>query len=94
AAYRLVQESISNARQHSPGAEVSVTVVRSLEGLEVAVRNGAATTAGEDVTGSGGYGLVGMRERVRQTSGRLRVGPTPDGGWLVTAWFPTGPEER
>ncbi|MCP2333817.1 Signal transduction histidine kinase [Actinoalloteichus cyanogriseus DSM 43889] len=93
AAYRLVQEAISNARQHSPGAEVAVVVVRSPEGLEVAVRNGAATTGG-DATGSGGYGLMGMRERVRQTSGRLRVGPTADGGWLVTAWFPTEPEGR
>ncbi|HST64029.1 MAG TPA: histidine kinase, partial [Mycobacteriales bacterium] len=83
-AYRLVQEALSNARKHAPGAAASVTV--TVDGdLRICVDNGP----GAAVTAPGrGYGLAGMRERVALAGGRLDAGPRPDGGWRVLAVLP------
>jgi signal transduction histidine kinase len=90
AAYRLVQESLTNARRHAPGAAVTVGIGYQDEPgrdrLRVAVRSGPGRAAQREP--GGGYGVIGMRERVRHTGGRLDVGPTDDGGWLVDARFP------
>ena len=89
-AYRLVQESLTNARRHAPGAAVTVVIGYADEPgrdrLRVAVRSGPGRAAPREP--GGGYGVTGMRERVRHVGGRLEVGPTDDGGWLVDACFP------
>lgn len=87
AAYRVVQEGVTNAVRHSPGASVTVRTTWRPALLAVTVENGPATGRGADGT-QGGYGLVGLRERVEVYGGTLSVGPTPDGGWLLGAELP------
>jgi signal transduction histidine kinase len=89
--YRVAQESLSNARQHAPGAAVRVTV-RFAE-REVAldvVNERAAGAAPADSTGSArqGMGLVGMGERAHLVGAVLRTGATPSGGWRVRLTLP------
>lgn len=86
AAYRIVQESLTNAGRHAPGAPVTVTVDRTSSELVVRVINGAAREPGR-ATG-GGFGLVGLGERVRTLGGRLRAEPRLDGGFVVEAVLP------
>ncbi|MET1073444.1 MAG: histidine kinase [Umezawaea sp.] len=85
AAYRLVQEALTNARQHAGGAPVEVVVDYLPAELEVLVRNGPGRRGTEPRSG---HGVLGMGERVRRTGGVLAVGPTSGGGWLVEARFP------
>jgi signal transduction histidine kinase len=85
AGYRIVQEAVTNAGKHAPGAEVSVTVEQRPGELVVRVVNGAGGTS---MAVSGGYGLVGLGERVRTLGGRLTVGPRLDGGFEVEAVLP------
>jgi signal transduction histidine kinase len=90
AAYRLIQEALTNARRHSPGAPVYVRVVDSDEAVLVEVVNppaGRSPVPRTDADGSG-FGLVGMRERVRLLGGRLDAGPTDTGGYALTARLP------
>lgn len=89
AAYRIAQEALTNAGRHAPGASVGVTVVRTGDHLVVRVVNGAAR--GTDVsagTSGGGFGLVGLAERVRTLGGRLTAEPRLDGGFCVEAVLP------
>ncbi|GAA1464640.1 histidine kinase [Nocardiopsis exhalans] len=90
-AYRIVQEALTNARKHAPGARTSVRVSGSPgRGLNVDVLNGPATRAAESPNGGpgNGQGLVGLTERVSLASGRLEYGRTADGGWSLSAWLP------
>jgi signal transduction histidine kinase len=92
AAYRVVQEGITNALKHAPGASVEV-VITGLDGhVEIAVVNGpaAAPASGLERVG-GGHGLAGMRERVRACGGALTAGPVDGGGWQVLARLPARP---
>ena len=84
AAYRIVQEALTNARRHAPGSPVRVCLRWSAGGLEVAVENDGHARPRTD---GGGYGLVGMRERVSLYGGRLEAGPTPR-GFSVRASLP------
>ncbi|AXB46323.1 sensor histidine kinase [Amycolatopsis albispora] len=86
-AYRIVQESLTNARKHAPGAAVEVEVTGAPgDGLRVEVRNDSASrSAGE------GQGLLGLTERAALAGGRLSYGPEPGDGWRVTAWLPWPP---
>ena len=89
AAYRTVQECLSNAARHAPGARCEVTVdVRDPAQVVITVRNDAPREPAPD-TGRSGFGLVGMRERAELTDAELRYGPTADGGWLVSLAIPT-----
>jgi signal transduction histidine kinase len=87
AAYRIAQEALTNAGRHAPGAPVSVVVERSAGELVVRAVNGPRR---EDPTGlqGGGYGLVGLGERVRTLGGRLTAEPRLDGGFVVEAVLP------
>ncbi len=85
AAFRVVQEALSNAARHATGAEVSVRVQWLPDAVRVQVHNGA----GEDTGSGGGIGLVGMRERVAAVGGFLVAGPGPD-GYTVDATLPAG----
>ena len=86
AAYRIVQEALTNAGKHAPGAPVSVAVERPAGQLVVRVVNGPGR-ASEPAPG-GGYGLVGLAERVRTLGGRLTAEPRLDGGFVVEAVLP------
>jgi signal transduction histidine kinase len=87
-AYRVVQESLTNALRYAAGAQVAVRVRGGEDALDVEVANGAAR-AREELTGAGtGNGLAGLRERIDEFGGSLRAGPLPDGGWLVAARIP------
>ncbi len=91
AAYRVVQEALSNAVRHAPKAEVQVTVRRRGDELMLKVWNGPARSQQPPVPGSG-HGLIGMRERVALLDGTVSMGPTPEGGYLVEASIPVGEE--
>ncbi len=97
AAYRTVQEALTNISKHAPGAPVTVQIAPWGTGLCVAIRNGPSTAAppATDLPG-GGHGLIGLRERAELLGGVLRAAPTNDGGFLVEAVFPngSGPEQR
>ncbi|MBP2322512.1 signal transduction histidine kinase [Kibdelosporangium banguiense] len=85
--YRIVQEALTNARKHAPGAEVQVSLSGGPgDGLAVEVRNSAPS--GPPVPGrTSGQGLIGLGERVALAEGRLEHGPTCD-GWRLAAWLP------
>lgn len=85
--YRVVQEALTNARRHAPGAAVGIAVAHRDTGVLVTVRNTAPPRRPPSGAG-GGHGLLGMRERVQQAGGWLVFGPTPDGGWRLRADLP------
>ena len=90
-AYRVVQESMTNALKHAPGAAIDIAVTCSASRLGVVVSNGQPIAAGLEFTASdGGHGLAGMRERVIACGGSLTAGPTARGGWSVEADLPAG----
>lgn len=89
AAYRVVQEALSNAVRHSPQSPVEVAVRREDGRLRLTVQNGPGQ--GQSTPGSG-QGLMGMRERVALLDGTVSTGPTPEGGYLVEASIPLGGE--
>ena len=90
-AYRIVQESLSNASQHAPGAAVTVSVGQEAGAVLLRVANGPGEAAGPPEDGHGsGHGLTGMRERVALLGGSLSAGPAPDGGFVVSAVLPVG----
>ena len=86
-AYRIVQESLSNAARHAPGARISVTVDESPPYVRITVTNEPPATGQPHADGTG-HGLAGMRERVTLLGGQLRAGPEPDGGFAVRAVLP------
>ncbi|MBB4969233.1 sensor histidine kinase [Saccharothrix violaceirubra] len=84
AAYRVVQESLTNAVRHAPGVAVTVTFHRTPTAVEITVDNGPGT--GEGTPGAGA-GLRGMRERVEALGGRVEAG-AHEGGFRVHAALP------
>ncbi|WP_433461369.1 sensor histidine kinase [Spirillospora sp. CA-128828] len=84
AAYRIVQEALTNARRHAPGAAVDVEIDYAPGALRVSVRDNGPGPGG----GPAGHGLLGMRERATAAGGDLRTGPGPAGGFLVEATLP------
>jgi signal transduction histidine kinase len=88
AAYRIVQEALTNAGKHAPGAPVTVAVDRTDKALEIRVVNGPSAGPLAQPP-SGGFGLVGLAERVRTLGGTLTAEPRLDGGFAVEAVLPT-----
>ena len=85
AVYRIVQESLTNAVKHAPGARICVHLAYHRDAVTITVSDdGAATVAPE----TPGHGLIGMRERVALFGGRLSAGPAPLGGFTVRADLP------
>jgi signal transduction histidine kinase len=87
ALYRAVQEAVTNARKHAPGARAAIAVDFGTGATTVTVTNdpSAAHPLG---TGDAGFGLQGMRERIELAGGRLDAGPD-GGGWTVRATVPS-----
>lgn len=94
AAYRVVQESLTNAGKHAPHAAVRVTLTSDGDRLRVSVVNRRATDERTTSVPGSGYGLIGMRERVTLVGGELQAGPAEDGGYRVEAAFPLDPNEK
>jgi signal transduction histidine kinase len=84
AAYRIVQESLSNVAKHARSAHAAVRLGRNGEMFVIEITDDGATAA----IGDEGSGLRGMRERAEQYGGSLKAGPAPAGGWRVGATFP------
>jgi len=92
AAYRIIQESLTNTRKHAgPLARASVVLRYSPDALELVISDnglgGAAPTDGA------GHGLTGMRERAAMYGGSIRAEPDPSGGFTVAARLPVAPAQ-
>jgi len=90
AAYRIVQEGLTNARKHAPGTAVRVRVAGAAgTGLTIEIRNPApiGTRPLPAIPGTG-TGLVGLAERATLAGGRLSSGHGADGEFTITAWLP------
>ena len=90
AAFRIVQEALTNAMRHAPGAAVDVEVRYGDGDLRLRIRDNGPGP--EPATPGGGHGLLGMRERAAAMGGELRAGPATVGGFLVEASLPGGDE--
>jgi signal transduction histidine kinase len=88
AAYRVVQEGLTNALRYAPGAAVAVLLRGDSHALEVSVENGPATRAVALSSLGTGNGLRGLRERVGACAGSVDAGPLAGGGWRLVARLP------
>jgi signal transduction histidine kinase len=93
AAFRAVQEGLTNAMKHAPGATVAVFVSETEDWLEVTVHDDGSTQSSNLDDAGAGLGLPGMRERMEALGGRLDAGPTGPSGWALRAQLPL-PERR
>jgi signal transduction histidine kinase len=84
AAYRIVQEALTNARRHAPGAAVDVELRYDGDLLRLRVRDNGPGPAARRT----GHGLLGMRERAAAAGGSLRTGDAPGGGFRIEAQLP------
>jgi signal transduction histidine kinase len=85
AAYRIVQEALTNAMKHASGGSAAISLAVDSGTLMVKVTN---SLTGDPGTGTG-TGLVSMRERAHAVGGSLSAGPSPE-GWRVHAVLPVG----
>ncbi|MFJ2172585.1 sensor histidine kinase [Streptomyces sp. NPDC087851] len=92
AVHRVVQEALTNVAKHAPGATATVQVTHTATESEVVVQNGPPSSAVtlQPRPRSGGYGLIGLEERVRLAGGSFDHGPR-DGGFAVSARIPHAP---
>jgi signal transduction histidine kinase len=89
AAYRIIQEALTNARRHAPGADVDVELSYGPETLLLRVRDYGAGPEGEQIPG---HGLVGMRDRAALAGGAFSYGAAEGGGFVVEAALPFAKE--
>jgi signal transduction histidine kinase len=98
-AYRIVQEALSNAMRHAPGAAVQVHLHYGEAALVIEVRNDSCAPGTQALweqpgepgpSDGGGHGIIGMRERAAMLGGHLEARPAPNGEFLVTAALPLG----
>jgi signal transduction histidine kinase len=93
AAYRIIQEGLTNARRHAPGAAVDVELHFTESALQLRIRdNGPGPPPAVPLDTDGGHGLTGMRERAAAAGGDLSVGAAPGGGFLIEAALPAKAE--
>ena len=102
--HRVAQESLTNVLRHAPGAATTVSLRTEMGRVALVVENTPAPHPpgpqasdahvgdGEDGPVHRGFGLIGMRDRVTDLGGSFTAGPTPEGGWRVTAELPTSSE--
>ncbi len=95
AAYRIVQEALTNVLRHARGAPTRVSMTYRPDELTVLIHDqGSGSDAAESFADGAGYGLIGMRERTESLGGTWSAGPTPAGGFRVTATLPLEAEGR
>ena len=87
-AYRIIQEALTNARRHAPGAAVDVELRYHADAGLVRIRIRDNGPGPADGVTPAGHGLLGMRERAGMVGGTLHIGPAPMGGFLVEATLP------
>ncbi|MFD9187271.1 sensor histidine kinase [Streptomyces phaeochromogenes] len=87
AAYRIIQESLTNAHKHATGAAVELHVAYTGDGLTIEVTN-PRTAQGEGLRRGTGHGLIGMHERAASLGGTLHAGPTVGDNFTVHAFLP------
>ena len=92
AAYRIVQEALTNCRRHAPGAAVDVALHFTDGALRLRIRDNGPGPPEATAPRGGGHGLLGMRERAAAAGGDLRTRAAPGGGFLVEATLPTKAE--
>ncbi len=98
AAYRIVQEALTNARRHATGAAVDVELRYTSDALRLRIRDNGpgppltSPLAPAAAREAGGHGLAGMRERAAAAGGDLRTGAAPGGGFLIEATLPAKAE--
>ena len=85
AAYRIVQEALTNARRHAPGAAVDVELRYAEDWLWLRIRDNGP---GHQARSQTGHGLLGMRERAAAVGGALQAGDARGGGFCVEAELP------
>ena len=90
AAYRVVQEALTNVIKHAGAARAVVSLEYRPDDLLIAVTDDGDPGAGQ-APGTGGRGLIGLRERIAVYGGQLDAGPRPGGGWRLTARIPLDP---
>ena len=91
---RVAQEALTNARKHAPGAAVEMRLAIAAETVTLTIENEAPRTPSAPLADSGGgWGLVGVRERVGLVGGSVEAGPTTAGGFRVAAVVPAGGED-
>ncbi|MDI2131981.1 sensor histidine kinase [Yinghuangia seranimata] len=93
AAYRILQEALSNAMKHAPGSRVDVDVAYRARSLDLTVANTPPPEPSPAPPGGSGQGLLGMRERAASLGGTFAADPTSDGGFRVAASLPLTPVE-
>jgi signal transduction histidine kinase len=108
AAYRIVQEALTNSARHSGGSTAMVRISQRSGGLLVEVtdngkgrpggsgsgsRSGSRSGSGPGSRTGSGHGIAGMTERAKVLGGTLHAGPRPDGGFGVRAWLPADRSE-
>ncbi|GCD95096.1 sensor histidine kinase [Embleya hyalina] len=91
--YRIVQEALTNARKHAGDARACVRLEFRSDLVAVEICDDGDGGRGDTAVGEGGYGLLGMRERVAVHGGVLEVGRRPEGGFRVAALVPLPPAE-
>lgn len=91
AAYRIIQEALTNATKHAAGAPVEITLRWARDRLHLDIHNTRSPRPEPTRRVGTGHGLIGLRERARAAGGVLRAGPADDGGYLVTAELPIRP---
>jgi signal transduction histidine kinase len=88
-AYRIVQEGLTNALKHAHASRADVLIRYGAHELQIDVRNDGNSEASDDREHDGlGYGLVGVRERVKVYGGEMSARTQSDGGFLLTARLP------
>src|SRR4051812_14536654 len=93
AAYRIIQEALTNALKHGTERTASVTLARSVDALEITVSNpigGSPSVATRTDRPGQGLGLIGVRERAALFGGQAEAGPTRGGEWKVAVHLPLG----
>ena len=90
AAYRVVQEALTNVHKHAGGSRAKVLIEHGAGRLRVEVTNTRPTDGFERTLPSSGHGLDGLRERTALVNGDITAGPRYDGGYRVRATLPTG----
>jgi signal transduction histidine kinase len=91
AAYRIVQEALTNVLRHADASSAAVRVAIGATRVEIDVRNDSVAPSADPPADAAGNGLRGMAERAEALGGRVEAGRLPDGGWQVHAVLPLAP---